>query len=145
MAMAGIAGASGHGADGSEFEGTPGVIEAIGVSEVNVAARSSELGVPRLHPHDLLCDASLCGDGEAAHAAADARERGAMEANVLERADHHCGDKGSGRDGVVCDRVGPDIGELELRGERRADWAACSGAALFGASWFGAGADQIHE
>jgi len=133
------------GGAGSEFEGAPGVVEAVGVGEANIAAGRSELGVPGLHPHDLLGNAGLGGDGEAAHAAADARESGSMDANVLESADHHCGDKGGGRDGVVRDRVGTIIGELELREERRADWAACSGAALLGASWLGVRADQVHE
>ncbi len=70
---------------GSEFEGAPCVVETIGVGEANVAASSSELGVPQLHPHDLLVDASLCGDGhsdgEAAHAAlaAEAGERGSWK------------------------------------------------------------------
>ena len=133
------------GGAGSEFEGAPGIVKAVGVGEANVAVGRSELGVPGLQPHDLLGDAGLGGDGEAAHEAADARESGSMEANVLESADHHCGDKGGGRDGVVCYRVGTVIGELELREERRSDWAACSGATLLGASWFGVCANQIHE
>ncbi len=61
------------GGAGSEFEGAPGIVKAVGVGEANVAAGRSELGVPGLHPHDLLSDAGLGGDGEATHAAADAR------------------------------------------------------------------------
>ena len=133
------------GAECSEVEGAPVVVEAVRVGETDIAPCRAVLSVAGLHPHNVLWYAGLGGDGEAAHAAADARESGSMDANVLESADHHCGDKGGGRDGVVRDRVGTIIGELELREERRADWAACSGAALLGASWLGVRADQVHE
>ena len=53
----------------SEAEGTPSVVQAVGVGEADVAAGGAVLRVAGLHPEDVLGDAGLNGSGEATHAA----------------------------------------------------------------------------
>ena len=64
-----------------ETEGAPGVVEAVGIREADVAAGGRALGVAALYPHDGLRDASFGGDGEAAHAAGDASKGGGVDPN----------------------------------------------------------------
>ncbi len=65
----------------SEAERAPRVVQAVGVGQADVAAGSAVLGVAGLHPEDALGHAGLDGDGKAAHAAADAGERGGVDAD----------------------------------------------------------------
>ncbi len=76
----------------SEAEGTPSIVEAVRVGQANVAAGRAVLCVPRLHPEDVLRDTGLGGDGEPAHAAAEAGERGGVDPDHAEGRDDHGGD-----------------------------------------------------
>ena len=57
------------GATGLEAKGAPRVVEAVRVREPRVAASGAVLRVAGLHPEDVLGDASLRGDREAAQKA----------------------------------------------------------------------------
>ncbi len=74
-----------------EAEGTPGVVEAVGVREADVAAGGHALGVAALHLHDRLRNAGFGGDGEAAHAAGDAGKGGRINPDSAERGGDHGG------------------------------------------------------
>ena len=81
-------------AAGQEAERTPDVVQAVRAREVDVAADCTVLGVAGLHPEDILRDPCLSGDDEAVHGAADAAERGSVDADHAKGKIHHGRDEG---------------------------------------------------
>ena len=97
-----------------------------------------------LHTEDDLGYAGFRGDGEAAHAAADAGEGGGIDSDHAESKSHHAGDQSGGRGRVAMQDPGVARIAHEL-GNRGAGSAAAARAREGSAGLRWASANQIHE